>query len=109
MEKVFSKNNKPVWIGLIIIAFWGILMSFMVPTWQTPDESQHTILIGDSLGIDDLFFTLNNDDDLDFTKIMYNYDEKVDVEEWQDSMTKEPSYDVSDVTPTTVSPSVNRT
>ncbi len=106
MEKVFSKNNKPVWIGLIIIAFWGILMSFMVPTWQTPDESQHTILIGDSLGIDDLFITLNNDDDLDFTKIMYNYDEKVDVEEWQDSMTKEPSYDVSDVTPTTVSPSV---
>ena len=39
-------------VATLIIIF-GLIMSFLVPTWQTPDEFTHIWMIGDSLRIED--------------------------------------------------------
>ena len=37
----------------ILIFIVGLIMSFAVPTWETPDEYTHLWMIGESIGVED--------------------------------------------------------
>lgn len=92
-------EKKKYGIFAAIIMVWGIMISFMIPMWQTPDENTHIMVIGQSLGNERIVSYLFNDVNLDAWRVAFHSEEKIDTEMWIDSMTKSPSYSFSDVAP----------
>lgn len=83
----------------IILAVWGAVMSFMVPTWQTPDEEDHIAEICDAFGNREAADLIYEDVNLDAGRLRFHPEEKVDKGEWKAAMTAKPSYDRKDVMP----------
>ena len=92
MKKWMLSREGAVNGCLVLMLVFGILFSFMVPPWQTPDEYAHVRLIGEGLNNPRLGEVLQEDMDLDGGRISFQYDEKMDVEQWRDAMTKAPGY-----------------
>ena len=44
-------KSKEIMVAFLILIM-GLMMAFMVPTWETPDEYTHLWMIGDSIGVD---------------------------------------------------------
>ena len=83
-----------------LIIFWGIVMSFLVPTWQTPDEFTHIWMIGDSLRIRNFDKKIEESIALDRER---NYDEKIDINDQIASFTARPTYSREEMLPQGVS------
>lgn len=77
---------------MVLMLLFGIILSFMIPPWQTPDEYSHVLLIGAGEGNLDLADTLRTDMNLEDERIRYQYEEKINLEQWRDAMTKAPGY-----------------
>lgn len=73
-----TKRNIQVY--MIILFFVGLLYSFFIPTWQTPDEQTHLNLIGNSLGYSELGNIVYNSETMDLMRIVRNPNEKLTFE-----------------------------
>lgn len=95
---------KSLKLAFWILAVWGVGMTFLVPMWQTPDETFHLQLLGEGLKNPDMGELLYHDAKLHAGEIRYHNETKVDKKEWKDAMVKKPSYDWDEVAPKGVSP-----
>lgn len=95
-------------INFIILALWGVLMTFLIPMWQTPDETPHLTMMGESIGVPELVNIMRTEMDMGARVITGNPDEKVDVKDWKSAMTQTPAYDAGDLLPKKISPSILR-
>ncbi len=94
MEKYWGKA------AILLLAIFGIAMSLLVPSWQTPDENTHLQRIGEALGIEELSHELHGDMPMDFTRIQAKPEEKMEKKEWREAFTKAPAYDREKLFPT---------
>lgn len=92
--------------GLLLLLIWGVLMSFLLPPWQTPDEYTHLRMIGRSLGNEKLAECMMNDIELGQKRMRGQYAQKVERGEWLEAMTKVPDYSREDCLPRALSVSV---
>lgn len=95
----FLKRGISYQFILVMIAAWAVVMTFMVPTWQTPDENAHIAEIGRALDNDNLSQAIMSDIDLQWLTIMSHPENKINISEWKAAMTKSPDYDKSDCLP----------
>lgn len=93
------KNIQIEKLVFIFIVFWGIIMSFLVPTWQTPDEFTHIGMIGDSLRIEDFDKKIEESIRLDRGRVEFNCDEKVNINDQITSFTEKPTYSREEMLP----------
>ncbi|MCD8045500.1 MAG: DUF2142 domain-containing protein [Clostridiales bacterium] len=103
---ILSNEKTALRTAMILLAVWGVILTFMIPSWQTPDEYTHLGVIADSWENPQMAEYLVGDMDLDQSRIIGQYDEKVDVDAWRAAMTKAPSYSRADVLPKGVKLSV---
>lgn len=89
-------------VATLIIIF-GLIMSFLVPTWQTPDEFTHIWMIGDSLRIEDFDKKIEESIRLDRKRIEFNYDEKININDQIASLTAKPTYSREEMLPQGIS------
>lgn len=94
-----EKNNIFFVIYFVIMFIWGIAFSVLVPNWQTPDEYQHLNVIGETVGSEKLEECINSDIYLEAGRISFHSNEKLDKEQWEESITKEREYTWNDVKP----------
>ena len=99
MEKLEHK----VTIVTIII---GLIMMFLVPTWQIPDEYTHLKMVGTSLKNDKFAEILAEDVGIEGGRIMMHYEEKVDVQELKEAMVSMPKCEKDELMPNGISLSV---
>lgn len=97
--KSYLKEKKIVFIIFVL----GIIMSFMMPTWQTPDEYTHLWMIGDSWGIPEFADKIEDSIGMDRTRILGNYEEKVDLDEQKDALTSKNTYTRKEMLPHQIS------
>lgn len=93
-EKIFSVKTY-----FIVIAAWGILMTFLMPAWQTPDEYTHLIFIGQSIENEEMAQYMMADMPMGVHKIMRQPEHKIDVSVWKKAMTQTPTYERADCLP----------
>lgn len=87
-----------------IFAFvWGLLFSFLIIPWQTPDEYAHLSMITEGVKNYELDDYLLKEMELGCDRIRYNADEKIDMGEFYDSLTKKVAYAGIDYLPKGIS------
>lgn len=91
-------------MNFIILAIWGVIMTFMIPAWQTPDEMAHLNIIGESIGVSDLSNIMREEMDMGAGRVMRNPEEKIDIGEWKTTMSRSASYDAKECLPHKISP-----
>lgn len=84
MKKSINKNYIPYIISFVAMLVMGLTMSFLVPTWQTPDERQHLRIIAQSVG-SRITGQMVNHIDINEEAIIGDY-EKMDAEKWLASL-----------------------
>lgn len=77
---------------VFISGIWGLLFSFLIIPWQTPDEYSHLAMIGAEIKNDQLAKLLVNDMPLEQERIRFNKDEKLDSVLFKNVLTKKPEY-----------------
>lgn len=79
-----SKNFSIRELKVIFIVFfiWGCVVSFLVPTWQVPDESTHLNQIGESIGIANLGTNWITNCSVEFGRLVHNKEQNLSIEEW---------------------------
>lgn len=87
----------------LIASVGGILFSFLIVPWQTPDEYAHLQMIGKDIGNTRLPELLMYDMSLDWERIRFNSTEKVDKSLIFEAMIKKPKYLIRDCVPTCIS------
>lgn len=102
-QRAIHDEKLTMRIALLLLLLWGVSLTLLIPAWQTPDEYTHLTLIGNSWKNGEMADHLMQDMSLDQSRIMGNYDEKVNLTLWQESMTKEPAYSRDDCLPKGVS------
>lgn len=102
-KKCGLKYEKKIAIWMLI---FGLVMAFLIPTWQTPDEYTHLSQIGSSINNESFAGILNEKADVDTGRIIRNYDEKVDVNKLLDAMTAGATYNKEDLMPKGISLSI---
>lgn len=90
-------------ICFALIFLFGIILTIMVPPWQTPDEPEHLKNIGESIYNENLASELLGDLVLGRDRIRFQSEEKLKLDDWRASMTKAPEYNRSDCMPKGVS------
>lgn len=103
--KVFKQNTKEK-VFMLCIFIWGLIMSFLIPTWQIPDESAHIQEIFMALGEKDFAATFEQSVGIEKGRIETHPEEKVNKEELWNAMSKEPDYRKSDAALKSVQPYV---
>lgn len=96
-----SKNNKCIeknWIVFLIFIL-GLVMSFVIPVWQSPDEYSHLRMIGNSVKVEDFADKMMESIGIKNGRIEFNYDEKVHIEEERKAILKKPTYEKSEMLP----------
>ena len=91
---------------VILIFIVGLIMSFAVPTWETPDEYTHLWMIGESIGVEDFSEKIADNIELDQKRIEFHPEEKVHMDDQIESMEMHPSYTRREMMPRSVSLSV---
>jgi len=77
---------------VILALVWGMLFSFLIVPWQTPDEHTHLTMIVEALGngqVDDYYYQEMN---LGADRIIYNSNEKINQEQLKAALTQRPDY-----------------
>ena len=95
----FIKKNRKEKIFAICMFMYGLVMLFMIPTWQTPDEYTHLQMIGKSIKNEEFAELIEDSMKLDYKRIIYNSSEKADVSQQLKAMVKKPDYSIKDVMP----------
>lgn len=95
----FIKKNRKEKIFAICMFMYGLVMLFMIPTWQTPDEYTHLQMIGKSIKNEEFAELIEDSMKLDYKRIIYNSSEKADVSQLLKAMVKKPDYSIKDVMP----------
>lgn len=80
---VFCRKIKIEKVFLILSIFWGIVFSVLFPLYQIPDELTHINMIYEEFNLDVKFQNIN-DSYGDTGRMIRNYDEKVDLNEYFD-------------------------
>lgn len=93
LEKRKTSSNWCIYVCFLVMLLWGSMMVFFVPTWQTPDERAHIEMIGEEIGNPLLAVGLLVDMPLDFSRIAYQSEEKIDQDEIKEAMNAKPFYD----------------
>lgn len=97
---MITKNNYSIEkIGAIIILIIGIIMSILIPTWQTPDEPTHLAMIGESIKNDKFAKVLEEDLNVKAGRIEFHTDQKINKQEQKKAMLTKPSYKRGEVLP----------
>ena len=101
-------NNKKIVTRGIIAAmfFFGVIVSVMIPPWQTPDEVAHLTVIGEGFKNENLAREILSDINLGNDRIRFNYDEKLNVEDWKESISSPAKYNRSECLPNGISFSI---
>lgn len=101
MEKMinFIKTDKKEKIFAMWMFIYGLVMLFMIPTLQTPDEYTHLQMIGKSIKNEEFAELMEHSMGLDYRRIIYNPSEKVDKSQQIKAMVKKPNYNIKDVMP----------
>lgn len=103
-----TNNFNKIKAFIVITSFWGLLFSFLIPTWQTPDETTHLNMIGNAFGQEDLSELILADVTLDNGRIASHYDEKINTATWKKSMSKPLDPSILSCKPTKIDPSIIR-
>ena len=82
-RRVFCRKIKIEKVFLILSIFWGIVFSVLFPLYQIPDELTHINMIYEEFNLDVKFQNIN-DSYGDTGRMIRNYDEKVDLNEYFD-------------------------
>lgn len=93
-------------LNFIFLTIWGVIMTFIIPTWQTPDEKSHLEMIGTAFQNDNLAEILYEDMEFNTDEMRFHYEVKMDKKQWKAAMTKAPSYDRNQCLPKGVTPAV---
>lgn len=99
MAKGLIKKKDRNYVVVIVMFVWGLIMSILIPTWQTPDERTHLKMIGESVGNSELAEILTENISIELERIEFHPSEKVDIDEQLDSMKREPTYSRIDILP----------
>lgn len=97
IKELFREKECRVFITVALLV--GMVMSFLISTWQTPDESTHLELIGYHTNNPDFFPNLVNSLAMDYTRIEWDENEVVNLEQLKYAMVKRPDYTVSEMLP----------
>lgn len=98
-----SKVNKKILCVCIGIFVWGAIMSFLVPTWQVPDEIAHLNFISEYIGNETMAEQLKENISIQRGRMEFKPEEKMDKQELITSMEEEPSYSYKEMLPKAVS------
>lgn len=88
---------------IIIMFVLGMIMSFLIPTWQTPDEYNHLWMIGDSIGVEKFADNIEKSIAIERGRIEYNSDEKMQSNEQVSAFFEKPSYSRTEMLPQSIS------
>lgn len=80
-------NTKSIRVFTAFALVVGLVFSFLIPTWEIPDEASHLNMIGRSVGIESYADKVEDNISMEKGRLEFNYDEKVDMEEYKDSLT----------------------
>lgn len=103
ISAILDNRDNAFRVLFIIVALFGLMMTFAIPPWQTPDELAHVSQIGYFTGNPSLGETLMNDMELDFNKVIFNSEGRIDAVKYMQAMTAKPGYERRDVLPKSVS------
>ena len=92
MKKWVQNQAWAIRACFLLMIVFGIIMSVMVPSWQIPDEYTHITMIGESMGRPELAELFSQDMNLDYNRIVFHADEKLDLEQWKDAIGSIPTY-----------------
>ncbi|WP_448862945.1 DUF2142 domain-containing protein [Dorea sp.] len=103
MDKSLKLDKMACTVMIVI----GLLISFLIPTWQTPDEPAHLLMIAQSVHNEKLSENIekeigSNDGELQFVK----FGEKVNKSKFKKAMTKSPKYTRTEMMPKGISVSI---
>ena len=103
MDKSLKLDKMACTVMIVI----GLLISFLIPTWQTPDEPAHLLMIAQSVHNEKLSENIekeigSNDGELQFVK----FGEKVNKSKFKKAMTKSPEYTRTEMMPKGISVSI---
>lgn len=104
--RVWENNKLAIQVFFLLMFVWGVVMSFMIPPWQTPDEYAHLNMIGYGFKNEHMAGNLIQDMDLDNGRLRFQYNEKINVDAWKAAMLKAPTYDRESCLPHGISLSV---
>lgn len=102
-KRGFLQLEQKIAMVMMIV---GLIMLFLIPTWQTPDEYTHLKLIGSSIKNEEFAEILAEDVGIEGSRIMTHYEEKVDAKELKEALISAPKYEKSEVLPKGVSVSI---
>lgn len=103
MDKSLKLDKMACTVMIVI----GLLISFLIPTWQTPDEPAHLLMIAQSVHNEKLSENIekeigSNDGELQFVK----FGKKVNKAKFKKAMTKSPEYTKAEMMPKGISVSI---
>lgn len=81
------------------IFLMGLIMSFLIPIWQTPDEFAHLNMIGNSIKIEGFADKMLESTGIENERIEFHYDEKVDLSKEKAALVSSPAYQRSEMLP----------
>ena len=84
---------------IMLVFILGLIMSFLIPVWQTPDEYSHLNMIGNSLKIDNFADNMMESIGIENGRIEFNYEEKVNISDEKEAMFKAPTYEKEEMLP----------
>lgn len=92
MKKWMQSQEWAIRFYMILMLVSGIIMSVMVPSWQTPDEAGHLGMIGEAIENPKMADLFQQDMNLDCGRISFQPEEKMNVEQWKAAMGTKPGY-----------------
>lgn len=98
-------QNRELIYSLLILLM-GLILSFAVPTWETPDEMSHLRMIGKSIGVEGFADNITDSIKLERERIEYHPEEKINVKQQKQSMTEAPKYTRTEMLPKSIHLSV---
>lgn len=97
-NKLVKQNNREK-VYIILMFIWGVLLMFLIPTWQTPDESTHLSIIGESLNNSNFSKLLTENIAIESGRMEFNPSQKMNINEQIAAMFEKPDYSKSEVLP----------
>ena len=96
-KKLFQE--KEIRLFILVAVLIGVIMSFMICAWQTPDETTHLYLIGYHTNNPEFSQNLINSLGMDCGRIEWDENASVDFGQLKSAMVKKPDYTVSEMIP----------
>ena len=96
-KKLFQE--KEIRLFILVALLIGVIMSFMICAWQTPDETTHLYLIGYHTNNPEFSQNLINSLGMDCGRIEWDENASVDFGQLKSAMVKKPDYTVSEMLP----------